>query len=68
MRQCQETGCAKPCWKEENMFCYVSMDENACAECLHNTTEGKRCPSERPSRPATAQKHLDTKKNPPVLS
>ena len=58
MRQSQETGCAKPCWKEENKFCYVSMDENACAECLHNTTEGKRCPSERPSRPATAQEHL----------
>jgi DNA-binding transcriptional MerR regulator len=68
MRRTQETGCAKPCWKEEDMFCYVSMDENACAQCLHNTTESTRCPSERPSGPATAQKHLSTKKNPPVLS
>ena len=67
MRQSQATGCAKPCWKDENMFCYVSMDENACAECPQNANEEKQCPSGRPSRPETARKHPDTDK-PPVLS
>jgi MerR family transcriptional regulator, heat shock protein HspR len=39
MRQTLETECAKPCWKEENTFCHVSMSENACAECRHPKPE-----------------------------
>jgi MerR family transcriptional regulator, heat shock protein HspR len=68
MKQSHETGCAKPCWKEENMFCYVSIDENACAECLHRLTESTQCSSGRPSRAAMAPENLDGKTNQRVLS
>lgn len=57
MRQSQETGCAKPCWKEENMFCHVSMDENACTECPHRTSESKQCSPKMSSTLATVQEN-----------
>jgi MerR family transcriptional regulator/heat shock protein HspR len=34
MRQSIREGCAKPCWKEKNMFCQVSFEEpDMCQTC-----------------------------------
>ena len=33
MRQSQNAGCAKPCWRESGTYCQVSSDEDLCANC-----------------------------------
>lgn len=33
MRQTQNAGCAKPCWKEDDTYCLVSSDEDLCKDC-----------------------------------
>ena len=33
MRQTQNAGCAKPCWKEDGTYCLVSSDEALCDGC-----------------------------------
>lgn len=39
MQQSRRIGCAKPCWKQEGMYCLVSVNEDLCASCEHCTLE-----------------------------
>ena len=44
MRQTQNAGCAKPCWKEEGAYCLVSSDDDLCSGCrLSDKESGHGC-------------------------
>ncbi len=47
MHQTQNAGCAKPCWKEEGTFCFVSSDDDMCAGCQLNDNQ-ESCSSDHP--------------------
>ncbi len=39
MRRSTGQGCAKPCWREEGVFCQVSLEEqNLCERCDYKRT------------------------------
>lgn len=39
MYRSKRTGCAKPCWKEEGMYCLVSVNEDLCTSCEYRKQE-----------------------------
>jgi len=36
MRVSKHTTCAKPCWKEDGMFCQVNSDTDMCLDCKYH--------------------------------
>lgn len=50
MRRSEHTSCAKPCWKEEGVYCEVYGDVNACTNC--ELREQHRQSSAAPTHPS----------------
>lgn len=45
MHRSERVGCAKPCWREDGMYCSVSVNEDLCASCEYRKQEQPREPT-----------------------